>query len=61
MKSRDKFKEVEKRIEMIEILIFRVTCYERSIDWMIRVIYFCELFKEGEEKKRKETFAMCLS
>lgn len=32
MKSRDKFKEVEERIEMIEILIFCVTCYERSID-----------------------------
>lgn len=37
--------------KMIEILIPRVTCYERLIDWMIRVIYFCELLEKRKKKK----------
>lgn len=36
---------------MIEILILRVACYERLIDSMIRVIYFCELLEKRKRKK----------
>lgn len=51
MKSRDKFKGGRGEDKMIEILIPRVTCYERLIDWMIRVIYFCELLEKRKKKK----------